>query len=151
MAKTSLLVRSQDELLKLEEKYCSWGDTVHYAKEPKIFARANGSYLYDEEDIEYLDLQMWYSAANLGYANKRLNDTLKGQLDKLPQLACQYLHREKIELAAKLCQLNEKKFGIKGRCHFNVGGATALEDSMKLRSEERRVGKECRSRWSPYH
>ena len=23
--------------------------------------------------------------------------------------------------------------------------------SMLLRSEERRVGKECRSRWSPYH
>ena len=22
---------------------------------------------------------------------------------------------------------------------------------LKLRSEERRVGKECRSRWSPYH
>ena len=22
---------------------------------------------------------------------------------------------------------------------------------MNLRSEERRVGKECRSRWSPYH
>ena len=24
-------------------------------------------------------------------------------------------------------------------------------DNQKLRSEERRVGKECRSRWSPYH
>src|SRR3712207_9575337 len=24
-------------------------------------------------------------------------------------------------------------------------------DEAKLRSEERRVGKECRSRWSPYH
>ncbi len=24
-------------------------------------------------------------------------------------------------------------------------------DSLGLRSEERRVGKECRSRWSPYH
>ena len=23
--------------------------------------------------------------------------------------------------------------------------------TYKLRSEERRVGKECRSRWSPYH
>ena len=23
--------------------------------------------------------------------------------------------------------------------------------SLKTRSEERRVGKECRSRWSPYH
>ena len=25
------------------------------------------------------------------------------------------------------------------------------EDFMRSRSEERRVGKECRSRWSPYH
>ena len=25
------------------------------------------------------------------------------------------------------------------------------ERKMFLRSEERRVGKECRSRWSPYH
>ena len=25
------------------------------------------------------------------------------------------------------------------------------EKIQKLRSEERRVGKECRSRWSPYH
>ena len=24
-------------------------------------------------------------------------------------------------------------------------------DAVKARSEERRVGKECRSRWSPYH
>src|SRR3712207_9292450 len=33
--------------------------------------------------------------------------------------------------------------GIKG--HRSVGGFRAS------RSEERRVGKECRSRWSPYH
>ena len=26
-----------------------------------------------------------------------------------------------------------------------------LEEMFKMRSEERRVGKECRSRWSPYH
>ena len=25
------------------------------------------------------------------------------------------------------------------------------EDQISYRSEERRVGKECRSRWSPYH
>ena len=29
--------------------------------------------------------------------------------------------------------------------------ALALADGNLLRSEERRVGKECRSRWSPYH
>ena len=26
-----------------------------------------------------------------------------------------------------------------------------IEGDSKARSEERRVGKECRSRWSPYH
>ena len=26
-----------------------------------------------------------------------------------------------------------------------------IEGKIMLRSEERRVGKECRSRWSPYH
>src|SRR5438093_4134574 len=29
--------------------------------------------------------------------------------------------------------------------------STMVHDSIVTRSEERRVGKECRSRWSPYH
>ena len=33
-----------------------------------------------------------------------------------------------------------------------LGGAGVGPDAVvNLRSEERRVGKECRSRWSPYH
>ena len=35
-----------------------------------------------------------------------------------------------------------------------LGGGASFGRSMsvpKARSEERRVGKECRSRWSPYH
>ncbi len=43
-----------------------------------------------------------------------------------------------------------------GQPHFDVPGevqeaAIAAIRSGKNRSEERRVGKECRSRWSPYH
>ena len=30
-------------------------------------------------------------------------------------------------------------------------GVTAPTAFFNVRSEERRVGKECRSRWSPYH
>ena len=33
----------------------------------------------------------------------------------------------------------------------NMPGITYTEVNDVLRSEERRVGKECRSRWSPYH
>lgn len=119
-------------LMELERKYCSWGDTVHYSKAPKIFERAKDIYLYDDKGTEYLDLQMWYSAASFGYGNERLNNRLKTQIDKLPQLACQYLHREKIELAAKICQRNLEAYKEKGRVHFNVGGSAALEDSLKL-------------------
>src|SRR2546430_1637134 len=34
---------------------------------------------------------------------------------------------------------------------FSGKTAGASNPVMKWRSEERRVGKECRSRWSPYH
>ena len=32
-----------------------------------------------------------------------------------------------------------------------VSGSAKLFVAITTRSEERRVGKECRSRWSPYH
>ena len=32
-----------------------------------------------------------------------------------------------------------------------VAEGTVIQAASKVRSEERRVGKECRSRWSPYH
>jgi 4-aminobutyrate aminotransferase / (S)-3-amino-2-methylpropionate transaminase / 5-aminovalerate transaminase len=124
--------KSELELLQLERKYCSFGDTVHYLEPPKYFERSEGSYLYDRESTPYLDLQMWYSAVNFGYGNPRLNAALVRQLNRLPQLACQYLHSEKIELAAAIARLNASKFGVDGRVHFNVGGAQAIEDSLKM-------------------
>ena len=33
----------------------------------------------------------------------------------------------------------------------NMSGFTGIYNGCRVRSEERRVGKECRSRWSPYH
>lgn len=123
---------SDEELLKLESRYCSWGDTVHYVENPNIFERCQGSYLYDRDGVEFLDLQMWYSAGNFGYNNERINNVLKRQIDRLPQLACQYLHEEKIRLAASLAQRVETTFEEKGRIHFNVGGSQAVEDSLKL-------------------
>ena len=38
-------------------------------------------------------------------------------------------------------------------CRFKKNGIKYIDykDPELLRSEERRVGKECRSRWSPYH
>ena len=43
--------------------------------------------------------------------------------------------------------LIDERFGKEG----TVTRAEAEEKAYAFRSEERRVGKECRSRWSPYH
>ncbi|HET6465985.1 MAG TPA: aminotransferase class III-fold pyridoxal phosphate-dependent enzyme [Nitrospiria bacterium] len=122
----------EEELRRLEAKYCSYGDTVHYASTPKFFKAAEGSFLYDRQSRPYLDLQMWYSAVNFGYRNKEISQRLKEQIETLPQLACQYLHEEKVLLATRLARECERAFGREGRVQFNVGGSQAVEDSMKL-------------------
>src|SRR2546427_484360 len=40
---------------------------------------------------------------------------------------------------------------IKGSVEFIFRGVRSMALMEDARSEERRVGKECRSRWSPYH
>ena len=54
-----------------------------------------------------------------------------------------------------------KFFELKGRSEMKILGKyyltdhgfhhALIENNILCRSEERRVGKECRSRWSPYH
>ena len=44
------------------------------------------------------------------------------------------------------CALTARAFGA---TKFIYGGQK--DKGCEMRSEERRVGKECRSRWSPYH
>src|ERR1044072_1679356 len=51
--------------------------------------------------------------------------------------------------------LNDLSFKVmKGETKIILGGSGCGKSTtikLVLRSEERRVGKECRSRWSPYH
>src|SRR5687767_15336482 len=46
--------------------------------------------------------------------------------------------------------LFEGDYTIRIRARSEIS-SEIFELKIKLRSEERRVGKECRSRWSPYH
>ena len=55
---------------------------------------------------------------------------------------------------AKFCDKCGAGFGGNDSTSANVNPANAKKKIYKrwyFRSEERRVGKECRSRWSPYH
>lgn len=123
---------SDEKLLELDRNYSSYGDTVHYNEPAKIFRDCEGSFVYDEKDTKYLDVQMWHSACNFGYKNKRINDAVIAQINTLPQLGAQFINESKILLSEKICKSNLDRFNIKGRVHYNVGGAQAVEDALKL-------------------
>ena len=50
-----------------------------------------------------------------------------------------YKKKKEKDMAGRVLVVDDEKMIVKG-----------LKFSL-MRSEERRVGKECRSRWSPYH
>ena len=53
-------------------------------------------------------------------------------------------------LLINACKNNDSDKAIKileNKCDYGITD----RDGCTIRSEERRVGKECRSRWSPYH
>ena len=52
------------------------------------------------------------------------------------------------ELMVRLQPFNYERFVQANSLEFTFGGGEA---NVAVRSEERRVGKECRARWSPYH
>jgi 4-aminobutyrate aminotransferase/(S)-3-amino-2-methylpropionate transaminase len=119
-------------LLDLEKQYSAYGDPVHYTRHPLLLTRCQGSWVYDHRATGYLDLTMWFASVNLGYAQPAITQAVCRQLETLPQAPVSCLHPTRIELAARLGQAAEQRFGRKGRVSFNVGGAQAVEDALKL-------------------
>ena len=124
---------SEAELLALEEKYCSHGDTVHYTNPPKIFERCEGSFLFDAEGRAFLDLQMWYSAVNFGYRNPRL-DAARAAPARPAAAGGEPVSAPREDRARRHHRpgCRAASSATKGRVHFNVGGSQAVEDSLKL-------------------
>ena len=72
--------------------------------------------------------------------------TIMGEVKELSSLSLQNT-RESLEKQEPGVADN-KAFEIK---KLNLTSVANVENTGTTRSEERRVGKECRSRWSPYH
>ena len=66
---------------------------------------------------------------------------------------CRVAHVELLgDLKRRVLGILDRIFPEFASCFSTVFGAAPMELLQEvLRSEERRVGKECRSRWSPYH
>ena len=67
---------------------------------------------------------------------------------EVPELAVMPDHVHMIVVSKRACNPSYLLFRFKGASSHEM---FKRHPNFRKRSEERRVGKECRSRWSPYH
>ena len=95
------------------------------------------NYIDKKSNNEYYDKNMFISEEDEQYLSSLINENKELE-------AAAFLHKNK-----DISLLEAKNYTDRLILKKNI--ETKKENSRAERSEERRVGKECRSRWSPYH
>lgn len=98
-----------------------------YHRFPVAFDHGDGIYLYDVEGKKYLDFGAGIAVMALGYNNKRYNDALKTQIDKLIHTSNLFYHEPGSQAGQKLREAS-------GLPHvfFTNSGTEAVEGALKL-------------------
>ncbi len=98
-----------------------------YHRFPVAFDHGDGVYLYDVEGKKYLDFGAGIAVMALGYNNKRYNDALKSQIDKLIHTSNLFYHESGAMAAKKLREAS----GLE-HVFFTNSGTEAVEGALKL-------------------
>ncbi|MBO6015918.1 MAG: aspartate aminotransferase family protein [Lachnospiraceae bacterium] len=97
-----------------------------YNRYPIVFDHGEGVHLYDLSGKKYLDFVSGIAVFALGYGNRKYNDALKSQIDKLIHTSNYYYNVPAIEAAKKLLKVSEMD-----RVFFTNSGAEAIEGAIK--------------------
>ncbi len=97
-----------------------------YNRYQVVLDKGDGVYLYDIEGKKYLDFCAGIAVFALGYHNKKYNDALKAQIDKVIHTSNYYYNVPAIEAAKKI-----KKISGMDRVFFTNSGAEAVEGAIK--------------------
>ena len=97
-----------------------------YNRYQVVLDKGDGVYLYDIEGKKYLDFCAGIAVFALGYNNKKYNDALKNQIDKVIHTSNYYYNVPAIEAAKKI-----KAVSGMDRVFFTNSGAEAVEGAIK--------------------
>ena len=112
---------SQEYMNKTEEY------VLHtYNRFPVVFDRGEGVRLYDTDGKEYLDFAAGIAVYALGYGNKKYNEAVKDQIDRIVHTSNLYYHVPLMEAAERIV----KKSGM-AKVFFTNSGAEAIEGALK--------------------
>ena len=97
-----------------------------YNRFPVVFEKGSGVYLEDVDGKKYLDFGAGIAVFALGYGNKKYNDALKNQIDKLIHTSNLFYNTTMPEAAAKIV----KASGM-DKVFFTNSGTEAIEGAIK--------------------
>ncbi len=114
MSTADIIKKAEDHLLHTYNRY------------PVVFDHGKGVRLYDSDGKEYLDFCAGIAVYALGYGNKRYEDALKGQIEKITHTSNYYYSEPLAEAAEKLCRAASLP-----KVFFTNSGAEAVEGAIK--------------------
>ena len=113
---------NKEEYIKREE-----GAMLHtYNRFPVVLEKGEGVYLYDTDGKKYFDFAAGIAVEALGYGNRKYNDALKDQIDKLMHTSNLYYNLPIMEAAEKILKVSKMD-----RVFFTNSGTEAIEGAIK--------------------
>ena len=99
----------------------------NYRQPPFVFARGEGSVLWDVSGKRYLDLYAGIAVSTLGHAHPKLSRAIAEQAGKLLHVSNYFYNEPNVRLAKELCRLTRMD-----RAFFCNSGTEAIEATLKL-------------------
>ena len=100
-----------------------------YQRFPVTIEKGDGAHVWDVDGKEYIDCMGGYGVALVGHKNKRVNDAIREQIDKIITVHSSLYNKTREEFLTLLIGLAPK--GLT-QVHLNNSGAEAIEAAMKF-------------------
>jgi ornithine--oxo-acid transaminase len=111
-----------NDRIGLEARYCA----QNYHPLPVVLTRADGAYVWDENDKKYLDMMSAYSAVSHGHGHERLVRIVKEQIERL-NIVSRAFYTDKLgPFLERACTLTGQDMALP----MNTG-AEAVETAIK--------------------
>ncbi|NND85750.1 MAG: acetylornithine/succinylornithine family transaminase [Nitrosopumilus sp.] len=100
-----------------------------YQRFPVTIEKGSGAHVWDADGKEYIDCMGGYGVALVGHQNQRVNDAIKGQIEKIITVHSSLYNKTREEFLKLLIELAPK--GLT-QVHLNNSGAEAIEAAIKF-------------------
>ncbi len=100
-----------------------------YQRFPVTIERGKGAHVWDVDGKEYIDCMGGYGVALVGHQNKRVNDAIRQQIDKIITVHSSLYNKTREEFLRTLIGLAPEKLS---QVHLNNSGAEAIEAAIKF-------------------